>query len=64
MEALEAAKIKLGKLEQSTHFEEQVVGWKPDFYSHLASWGWLITTGTFAFLYIKRAETLEMFIEC
>ena len=32
-------------------------------YSYLASWGWLITTGTFVFLYIKRAEALEMFTE-
>ena len=63
MEAVEAAKVKLGKLEQSTHYEEQM-GWKPDYYSHLASWGWLITTGTFVFLYIKRAEALEMFTKC
>ena len=62
-EALDAAKVKLGKLEQPTHFQEQV-GWKPDYYSYLASWGWLITTATFVFLYIKRAQALEMFIKC
>ena len=63
MEVLEAAKVKLGKLEQSTHYEEQM-GWKPDYYSHLASWGCLITAGIFAFLYIKRAQALEMCTKC
>ena len=63
MEAVEAAKVKLGKLEESTHNEEQM-GWKPDYYSHLASWGWLITTRTFAFLYKKRAQALEIFTKC